>query len=67
MHVYFFDSLSTRIREFKTIKSAEFYPTSKFIFDPSLIPKMHSPDQEMADEQGGSSKQPSGVSTEAKM
>ena len=28
MYVYYFDSMSTRIREFRTIKSAEFYPTS---------------------------------------
>ena len=37
--VYFFDSMSTRIREFRTIKSAEFYNFSHFIFDPSLLPK----------------------------
>jgi len=37
--VYFFDSMSTRIREFRTIKSAEFYSCSHFIFDPSLIPR----------------------------
>ena len=28
MHVYYFDSMSTRIREFRTVKSAEFYPTA---------------------------------------
>lgn len=28
MHVYFFDSMSTRIREFRTVKSVEFYPNS---------------------------------------
>jgi hypothetical protein len=39
MYIYFFDSMSTRIREFRTIKSAEFYPTAKYILDPSLIPK----------------------------
>jgi len=26
MYVYFFDSMSTRIREFRTIKCAEFFP-----------------------------------------
>lgn len=35
--VYFFDSMSTRIREFRTIKSAEFFPCAKYILDPSLI------------------------------
>ena len=39
MYIYFFDSMSTRIREFRTIKSAEFYPTAKYILDPTLIPK----------------------------
>lgn len=39
MFVYYFDSMSTRIREFRTVKSAEFYPTAKYILDPSLIPK----------------------------
>lgn len=39
MYVYYFDSMSTRIREFRTVKSAEFYPTAQFILNPSLIPK----------------------------
>jgi hypothetical protein len=39
MNVYFFDSMSTRIREFMTVKSAEFYPSAKYILDPGLIPK----------------------------
>ena len=39
IYIYFFDSMSTRIREFRTIKSAEFYPCSKYILDPSLIPR----------------------------
>jgi len=39
MYVYYFDSMSTRIREFRTVKSAEFYPNSQFILNPSLIPK----------------------------
>lgn len=39
IHVYYFDSMSTRIREFRTIKSAEFYMTANFILDPSTIPK----------------------------
>ena len=39
MYVYYFDSMSTRIREFRTIKSAEFFPCSKYILDPSCIPK----------------------------
>jgi hypothetical protein len=39
MFVYYFDSMSTRIREFRTIKSAEFFPCSKYILDPSCIPK----------------------------
>ena len=38
MFVYYFDSMSTRIREFRTIKSAEFYPASRFILDPAQIP-----------------------------
>ena len=38
MNVYYFDSMSTRIREFTTVKSVEFYPSAKFILDPSLIP-----------------------------
>lgn len=29
--------MSTRIREFRTIKCAEFYPNSHFILDPSLV------------------------------
>ena len=39
MYVYYFDSMSTRIREFRTVKSAEFYPASQFILNPQLIPK----------------------------
>lgn len=39
MFVYYFDSMSTRIREFRTIRSAEFYPTAKYILNPQLIPK----------------------------
>jgi len=39
MHVYYFDSMSTRIREFRTVKSAEFYPNAQFILNPALIPK----------------------------
>ena len=39
IYVYFFDSMSTRIREFRTVKSAEFYPNANYILDPSLIPK----------------------------
>jgi hypothetical protein len=38
IHVYFFDSMSTRIREFRTIKSAEFFPCAKYILDPRIIP-----------------------------
>jgi hypothetical protein len=37
VHVYFFDSLMTTIREFRTIKSCEFFPTASLILDPSLI------------------------------
>lgn len=37
MHIYFFDSMSTRIREFRTIKSAEFYPTAEYILNPKKI------------------------------
>ena len=44
MHIYYFDSMSTRIREFRTIKSAEFYPASKYILNPALIPKRDSDD-----------------------
>lgn len=39
IHIYFFDSMSTRIREFRTIKSAEFYPTAEYILNPSMITK----------------------------
>ena len=39
MFVYYFDSMSTRIREFRTIKSAEFFPCSQYILDPASIPK----------------------------
>lgn len=38
MHVYFFDSMSTRIREFRTAKSVEFFPNAEYILDPSIIP-----------------------------
>jgi hypothetical protein len=44
MFVYYFDSMSTRIREFRTIKSAEFFPCSKYILDPSCIPKRNKVD-----------------------
>jgi len=50
MNIYYFDSMSTRIREFRTIKSAEFYPASRFILDPASIPKRESTiDEEMED------------------
>lgn len=39
MFVYFFDSMSTRIREFRTVKSAEFYPNAMYLLDPSTIPQ----------------------------
>jgi hypothetical protein len=44
MHIYYFDSMSTKIREFRTVKSAEFYPASKYLLDPHLIPKKSDPD-----------------------
>eukprot|EP00347_Sterkiella_histriomuscorum_P002715 403367086 len=34
VNVYFFDSLSTTIREFRTIKSCEFFPTADIILNP---------------------------------
>ena len=34
MWVYYFDSMSTRIREFRTIKGAEFYIGSDVILNP---------------------------------
>jgi hypothetical protein len=34
MHVYYFDSLSTTIREFRTIKCCEFYDYADFILNP---------------------------------
>jgi hypothetical protein len=37
VHVYFFDSLMTTVREFRTIKSCEFFPTAKYILRPSLM------------------------------
>ena len=33
-HVYYFDSLSTTVREFRTIKCSEFYPTADIIINP---------------------------------
>lgn len=39
-HVYFFDSMSTRVREFRTIRCAEFFLHNQIIFDPSLLPKL---------------------------
>lgn len=36
-HIYYFDSLSTTIREFRTIKSAEFFKTADIILNPTLI------------------------------
>jgi hypothetical protein len=36
MHIYFLDSLATTMREFRTIKSCEFYATSQIILDPSI-------------------------------
>lgn len=46
MFVYYFDSMSTRIREFRTIKSAEFFPCAKYILNPALIPKHDQPEIE---------------------
>ena len=46
MFVYYFDSMSTRIREFRTIKSAEFFPCSKYILDPSCIPSRQKTEME---------------------
>lgn len=37
VHVYFFDSLSTTVREFRTIKSCEFFPTADLILNPEII------------------------------
>ena len=37
VHVYFFDSMATTFREFRTIKSCEFFPTADIILDPTLI------------------------------
>lgn len=34
MYVYFFDSMSTRLREFRTIKCLEFYRHAKYILNP---------------------------------
>lgn len=34
VHVYFFDSLSTTVREFRTIKCSEFFPTINLILRP---------------------------------
>lgn len=36
VHIYFLDSLSTTVREFRTIKSCEFFATSEIIINPSL-------------------------------
>lgn len=48
MFVYFFDSMSTRVREFRTAKSVEFYPNAEYIMDPSLIPKRNAKQTEMS-------------------
>jgi hypothetical protein len=36
VHVYFFDSLITTVREFRTIKSCEFFPAASIILNPTL-------------------------------
>lgn len=36
LYCYFFDSLLTTVREFRTIKCSEFYKTAKFILNPTL-------------------------------
>ena len=40
MFIYYFDSLSTRIREYKTIRGAEFFTCSNIILDPSQLPAL---------------------------
>lgn len=40
VHIYFYDSLITTIREFRTIKSCEFFPTANIILNPNLINEM---------------------------
>jgi len=34
LHVYFYDSFSTIVREFRTIKCCEFFPTADIILKP---------------------------------
>jgi hypothetical protein len=43
VHVYYFDSLITTIREFRTIKSCEFFPTANIILNPTLINQEQDP------------------------
>lgn len=38
--VYYFDSMSTRIREFRTIKGAEFYVGANYILNPTSMPSL---------------------------
>lgn len=37
VHIYFYDSLVTTVREFRTIKCCEFFPTANIILNPTLI------------------------------
>lgn len=37
MHCYYFDSLSTSVREFKTIKRSEFFPGIDRILNPDKL------------------------------
>jgi hypothetical protein len=37
MHCYYFDSLSTSVREFKTIKRSEFFPGIDSILNPDSL------------------------------
>jgi len=45
-HIYFFDSLSTTMREFRTIKCCEFYKYAAFILQPNLQKVKESPASE---------------------
>ena len=42
VHIYYYDSLVTTVREFRTIKSCEFFPTANIILNPTLINVQHS-------------------------
>jgi len=41
--------MSTRIREFRTVKSVEFYPAAEFILNPTLLPQRNEVEDSKSD------------------